>query len=431
MSAPADTSTLNGPDVPAWVRSAVFYQVFPERFANGDPSNDPPGTRPWGGKPTRSSTFGGDLQGLIDRLDHVQETGANALYLTPIFEAPSTHKYDTSDYLKIDPAFGTLETFRALVRAVHDRGMRIVLDAVFNHSGERHWAFRDAAKNGPASPYWHWYTFFEHRVRTRPVPNYRHAGIHYIPTLNHANPEVREHLLSVARYWTNEGIDGWRLDVPWYIEGETGHAFWREFRAQVRAINPQAYIVGEHWGDASPWLQGDQFDGATDYQLRDAALAFSGGKIDGPELGYRLTRLNALYPWTARLSMFNLLGSHDTPRPATVLRGKDAAIQAALTLAFTFPGVPMLFAGDEIGLRGGKDPDCRRPFPWDEREWNRATLDTVRALAAARAASPALQAGSFTVLDAEKHALRYRRELDGRSVTVEARRDRPSSVTPD
>lgn len=415
--------------VPSWVAGSVVYQIFPDRFRNGDPGNDPPGRRPWTARPTRTSFFGGDLRGITDSLGHLEALGVNCLYLTPIFTSPSTHKYDTADYLSIDPAFGDLNTFRELVNSVHARGMRIILDGVFNHASHRHPFFEDARRRGPASSYWNWFSFTAPRVRTRPKPNYRHAGIYYIPTWNHANPLVREYLLSVAEHWTREGIDGWRLDVPWYIEGEPGHDFWREFRARVRSINPNAYLVGEHWGDANAWVAGDQFDAATDYQFRDATLAFASGRQSGPESAKELTRLAAAYPAAARMVMLNLVGSHDTPRVATLLRGRLPAQQAAAALSFTFPGIPLVYYGDEIGLRGGKDPDCRRPFPWDSASWNEPLWETYQRLSLARKASPALQTGSFRILDAGPDWLSFTRELGEECVKILVSRVSGWSIT--
>lgn len=395
-------------NVPSWVYETIVYQIMPDRFANGNKDNDPPGTYEWGERPIRSSFFGGDLQGIIDHLDYLQDLGVETLYLTPIFAAPTTHKYDASDYFTIDPAFGDLEVFTRLVRKLHDRNMRLMLDGVFNHCGDQHPAFLDAVEKGPASRTWNWFSFYGYPVKKRP-PNYKHGGIYYLPKWNIKNPEVRKYLQDVVVYWTRQGIDGWRLDVPWYIDE---HEFWQELRVLVRDINPEAYIIGEHWGDASPYLTGDQFDGATDYQLRDIAMEFVSGDAgpDGAErAARRLRELYSLYPFHHRLAMWNLVGSHDTKRIMTVFRGNVQKVMLMYVLAFTFPGVPQLYYGDEIGLRGGNDPDCRRCFMWDESKWNHELREFIRRLIVLRRSYPALQTGYWELLHAEGGLLVFQR----------------------
>lgn len=404
--------------VPSWVNQAVVYQIMPDRFCNGSPGNDPQGVRPWGGRPTRRSFFGGDLAGILRRLDYLQDLGIDTIYLTPIFAAPSTHKYDASDYFTIDPAFGTLGEFQELVKEMHARGMRIILDGVFNHCGDRHPAFMSAVRDGPQSPTWDWFFFYGYPVRKRPKPNYAHGGIYYLPKWNLRNPEVRRHLQDAIRYWTEQGIDGWRLDVPWYVEE---HEFWREMRALVRSINPEAYMVGEHWGDASPWLNAEEFDGATDYRLRNAILRYlagEDGEVSSSELAATMKSLLADYPWPNRLAMWNLLGSHDTPRVATILRGNVARVMLGFVIAFTFPGVPQLYYGDEVGMRGQNDPDCRRCFPWDESTWAHELRRFVQHLTRIRRRYPALQHGQMRILYSHGGVLVYQRGTGSESILV-------------
>lgn len=236
---------INGVDVftpPAWVKDAIFYQIFPERFANGDKSNDPENVLPWGGKPERDNFFGGDLQGVIDHLDYLSELGITAIYFTPIFEATTNHKYDTEDYMRIDPHFGDADTLKKLVKQCHKRGIRVLLDAVFNHSGRTFKPFVDLQKNGEQSKYKDWFY-----IRSFPIevvdgiPSYETFSFEpLMPKLNTENPEVKEYLLNVAEYWIKEiGVDGWRLDVA----NEVDHEFWREFRHTVKKVNPDAYIL--------------------------------------------------------------------------------------------------------------------------------------------------------------------------------------------
>ena len=204
--------------IPGWVPDAVFYQIFPERFRNGDLGNDPPGTEPWGGAPTRENFFGGDLEGVIQGLDYIREMGFNVLYLNPIFKAATNHKYDTHDYFQIDPAFGDDATFDRLIREAHARGVRVVLDGVFNHCGEGFGPFQDVKDRGPESAYLGWFDVYSFPLQTEPHPNYATCGgAYYLPRLNARNPEVEAFVHEVALYWLGRGIDGWRLDVPYEI----------------------------------------------------------------------------------------------------------------------------------------------------------------------------------------------------------------------
>ena len=257
---------LNVEDVfkaPDWVRDTMWYQIFPERFANGDDSISPENVLPWGeGEVTIDSFYGGDLQGIVDKLDYLQELGINGLYLTPIFESPSTHKYDTVDYYKIDPHFGDDAIFKTLVNEAHQRGMKVMLDAVFNHMGYHSPQWQDVVKNGEQSEYKDW--FFIHEF---PVVDEEGAPIigtyetfsftPYMPKINTNHKEAKQYLIDIALYWIKEfGIDAWRLDVA----NEISHDFWRDFRKAVKEANPDLYIVGETWHDSYAWLLGDQFD---------------------------------------------------------------------------------------------------------------------------------------------------------------------------
>jgi len=349
---------------PPWLREAVFYAIFPDRFANGDRTNDPAECMAWGDRPGFASVAGGDITGIRQKLDYLQDLGVNVLYTTPIFAAPTNHKYDTSDYFRVDPAFGTNAEFKELVDEVHRRGMRFLLDAVFNHAGSQWFAFADVLARGKESPYAGW--FFD--IRSFPVDPYAcnyetfGNGIASMPKLNTANPDLQRYLLGVAAYWlAHAGTDGWRLDVA----NEVDHGFWRTFRAQVKSVRPDAFILGEVWHEALPWLQGDQFDSVMNYPWREATLGFLKGEMDALEYDRALTRLRFAYPHEAVRGLVNLLGSHDTARVRTELGGREKAAQAAVLL-MTAEGVPMIYYGDEVGLEGGRDPDCRRCYPWDD-----------------------------------------------------------------
>lgn len=385
------------PAAPAWLEDAVFYQVFPDRFANGDSSIDPEGVEPWGSAPTRGNFLGGDLAGIRSRLDHIQDLGANALYLTPIFEADTNHRYDTADYGRIDHRLGDLESFRKLIRAAHGRGMHVVLDAVFNHCGEGHWAFRHVRAFGKESPYADWFTIYEFPVVRDPEPNYATCmGCKYLPQFNHANPKVREYLFAITRQWIAEGIDGWRLDVPFLIAPD----FWREFRSIVKETDPELYIVAELWETATDWLQGDLADGAMNYPLRANIIEYAEGSISAGDFAKRLGSLELATPEWATPGMLNLLGSHDTERIRTRLRGNHELVRIAVALQMTSPGSPMIYYGDEVGLEGGDDPECRASMPWDPGAWDHQLLEWHRVLIRLRHEHPALRGADDRVIHA-------------------------------
>ncbi|MCY9516645.1 alpha-glycosidase [Paenibacillus apiarius] len=389
---------------PAWVKDAVFYQIFPDRFANGDPANDPDQVRPWEeSNPGPHDFYGGDLQGVLERLDYISSLGVNAIYFTPLFEAKTNHKYDTTDYLKVDPQFGDTELLKKLVKACHDRGIRVILDAVFNHCGYWFAPFQDVLKNGEASRYRDWFHIKQFPLVRAPRPSYHcFAFESHMPKLNTVNPEVRAYLLDVAQYWIREcDIDGWRLDVA----NEIDHEFWREFRKACKDIKPDFYILGEIWHDAMPWLQGDQFDAVMNYPVTEAIIDFfAKGELDAEQFSYQVNKLLADYPQQVNEATFTILGSHDTPRLLTVAQDERKAMLAVL-FQFIFLGAPCIYYGDEAGMTGGPDPDCRKPMVWEEEQQNRALFDFYRELISLRTAHRALQAGSFQIIYANRQQL--------------------------
>ncbi len=378
---------------PAWVKDAVFYQIFPDRFANGDPSNDPFATLIWGGVPTAGNFFGGDFQGVIDNIPYLEDLGITAIWFNPIFEAPSNHKYDTSDYMKIDPSFGSLDKFKEMVSALHASGIKIVLDGVFNHTGDNFWAFQDVVEKGRNSRYVDWYYIHDFPIRKSPKPNYESWwGLPHLPKLNMENLEVRRYILGVVQYWMELGVDGWRLDVP----NEIGHFFWREFRDHVKGINPEAYIVGEIWHNGAPWLQGDQFDAVMNYVFRDAVLDFFARRsCEASAFVKRLEATRADYPDAASMALLNLLGSHDTERVLTAFRGNKKWMIPAIVFQMTYPGTPIVYYGDEIGMKGTKDPGCRGTMIWDEARQDRELHKLYQDLIRLRKNSGALRRGDM------------------------------------
>nr|1WZL_A Chain A, Alpha-amylase II [Thermoactinomyces vulgaris]1WZL_B Chain B, Alpha-amylase II [Thermoactinomyces vulgaris] len=393
---------------PEWAKEAVIYQIFPERFANGDPSNDPPGTEQWAkdARPRHDSFYGGDLKGVIDRLPYLEELGVTALYFTPIFASPSHHKYDTADYLAIDPQFGDLPTFRRLVDEAHRRGIKIILDAVFNHAGDQFFAFRDVLQKGEQSRYKDWFFIEDFPVSKTSRTNYETFAVQVpaMPKLRTENPEVKEYLFDVARFWMEQGIDGWRLDVA----NEVDHAFWREFRRLVKSLNPDALIVGEIWHDASGWLMGDQFDSVMNYLFRESVIRFfATGEIHAERFDAELTRARMLYPEQAAQGLWNLLDSHDTERFLTSCGGNEAKFRLAVLFQMTYLGTPLIYYGDEIGMAGATDPDCLRPMIWEEKEQNRGLFEFYKELIRLRHRLASLTRGNVRSWHADKQANLY------------------------
>jgi len=407
---------------PNWDKTAIFYQIFPDSFAPVVPPHqswllDLP-LQAWDAPPDGQSYKGGNLWGILDKLDYLQDLGITALYLTPIFQSACNHRYHTHDYYQVDPLLGGNEAFFALRDAIHHRKMYLVLDGVFNHASRGFFQFNDILENGPYSPWLDWF-----KIQGWPLAPYtgsqsaNYAGWfnnRALPEFNHANPGVREYLMRVGEYWIEQGIDGWRLDVPFCI---TEPGFWQEFRQRVKAINPEAYITGEIFGDASQWLDGEQFDGVMNYPFGEATLAFAGGdrvQLQSlPNDGYRptpaldaagyaqaVTTLLQRYPWEIQQTQLNLLDSHDVARVGTVLGGDRPSLLLALLLLFTFPGAPCVYYGDEVGLLGGHDPDCRRAFP-AEAAWDQDLRAIYRQLIQIRQNHPALQTGAYQVLHTE------------------------------
>ncbi|RKD22389.1 Glycosidase [Caminicella sporogenes DSM 14501] len=402
--------------VPEWVKDTVFYQIFPERFFNGDTSNDPDKLTKWGELPTSDSFYGGDLKGIINKLDYLEELGINGIYLTPIFEAPTNHKYDTKDYFKVDSHFGDLEILKELVSKCHERGIKVILDAVFNHCGYFFEPFQDVIKRGEKSPYYDWFHIHKWPIETNPPSYDTFAFTYYMPKLNTANPEVRDYLLKVARYWIDEAdIDGWRLDVS----DEVSHAFWREFRRVVKEAKEDAYIIGELWLDAYPWLKGDQFDAVMNYPLMRALLQyFAYENISNNQFKELINKIIMRNTMQVNEVMFNLIESHDTSRFLTECNKNVKKLMMAATFLFTYIGTPCIYYGTEIGMEGGYDPDCRRPMEWDKRAWNLELFNYYKKLIKIRKQNKVLRRGSFEWINDLEEIIGFIRKYEEEKVFV-------------
>jgi cyclomaltodextrinase len=444
-------------DTPEWVSDAVFYQIFPDRFARSNRlPKDGLNLEPWDSPPSTLGFKGGDLRGITEHLEYLSDLGINALYLNPVFASASNHRYHTYDYFHVDPLLGGTEALRELLDEAHGRGMRVILDGVFNHASRGFWQFHHTLESGGASPYVDWFHFDGDHLAGRmhwgayPSPQEEDAirregslrAIGYqgwwnlpgLPKFNTQTPAVREFIYSVAEHWIRFGIDGWRLDVPGEIDDDS---FWQEFRRRVRAINPQAYLVGELWHDARRWLKGDQFDASMNYLMTAACLGFFTGQhldlletlkaggyqgyveaLDARGFAERIDHCLGLYAPEVTYAELNLLDSHDTPRFLTCASGDTNSLRLALTFVLSYPGAPCIFYGDEIGLMGRQDPECRQPFPWDNAKWNPELLSYVRQLIALRRRHPALRKGTFSRLYAEGGVYAFMRSLGDEQILV-------------
>ena len=361
------------PVTPKWVNDTIWYQIFPDRFCNGDHSIDPDYVVPWRnrGKVKNEECFGGDLAGIIQKLDYLKELGINGIYLTPINESPSNHKYDTTDYAKIDPRFGDEDTFKRLVLEAHKRDMRIMLDGVFNHCGYYFAPWQDVLAKGTDSEYYDWFMINrwpcrEQEGSTRDGRYYSFAFAERMPKLNTSEKKVRDYFLDTVRYWIETfDIDGLRLDVA----NEISHLFCRELRQMTKQLKPDFYLLGEIWHDAMPWLGGDEFDAVMNYPFAAAIREFwyqpEKTKSDLEEaIHENLVR----YMRQTTEVLFNLLDSHDTDRLIHQTGGNQDLFFQQLAMLFTMPGSPCIYYGTEIAIEGGADPDCRRCMPWDQIE---------------------------------------------------------------
>ncbi|HMZ06595.1 MAG TPA: glycoside hydrolase family 13 protein [Anaerolineales bacterium] len=441
---------------PSWVKDAVFYQIFPDRFARSKKNDSMFNFESWDSPPTTYGFKGGDLYGVIEKLDYLQDLGINAIYFNPVFASASNHRYHTFDYYNVDPLLGGNDALKKLLNAAHKRDIRIVLDGVFNHASRGFWQFHHVLETGEASPYKDWFHFDEERLK-----GHKHWGVYpsqheqrllhqedsltaigyrawwnlpALPKFNTNTPAVREFLFDVAEYWIKFGIDGWRLDVPGEIDDDE---FWREFRRRVRAINPEAYIVGEIWHEAQRWLQGDQFDAVMNYLFTAAALNFFAGShlnmdviqhagglkdrvhhTNANGFANEVDRILNLYPQDINFAQLNLLDSHDMPRFLSCASGDKNSLKLAWLFLMTMPGAPCIYYGDEVGVDGGHDPDCRKSFPWDESKWDHDLLAYAKECISLRNKHKVLRRGDYKRVHTEDNVMVYAREQKNETLTV-------------
>lgn len=409
-------------DIPSWAEGSIVYQIFPDRYARTDfdTSNfwyDPP-------KRFSRTLYGGTIKGITQHINYLKDLGIEVIYLTPIFTSSSDHKYNTDDYLEIDKDFGTIQDFKELVNECHNNQIKIILDGVFNHSGSMFGPFQDIIKNQEQSRFKDWYYIKEFPVdvsfsslKTNKKPSwltFGYAGM--MPKLNTSNPEVREYIFKVARKYLELGIDGWRLDVA----DEISHDFWKEFRKVVKDINKDALIIGEVWYESTPWLLGDEYDTVMNYEFsRDIGLLVNDKKYRCSDFVNDYSFLLGRVHKRVRNYLWNLIDSHDTPRFLTSC-GSKKKLKFALALQMVLPGMPMIYYGDEVGMEGKQDPDCRRGMLWDEEKQDKELLTYYKQWIQIRKKSKALQKGTtkFSNVNDEIKTFEIVREYKSQKVKV-------------
>jgi cyclomaltodextrinase len=424
---------------PDWVKHAIFYQIFPDRFARSQRIQHPQGLKfkPWGSPPEEQGFQGGDLYGIVDHLDYLADLGINALYLNPVFSSASNHRYHTYDYYQVDPLLGGNAALRQLLDEAHKRQMHVVLDGVFNHASRGFWAFHHILETGLNSPYLDWFVIEDWPLRPynsdkdHPYNYQAWFNLPALPEFNTNNPAVREYIFDVARHWLKFGIDGWRLDVPADIDDDD---FWREFRRVVKKANPDAYICGEIWWEAGRWLAGDQFDAVMNYLITSPLLSFFGGEtlrpgfqrenltlkpLDAPAFAREIERIYGLYDWEINYAQMNMLDSHDMARALWIMGQDKSALKLCALAMMTLPGAPCIYYGDEIGLSAAGDPYCRQAFPWDHHDqWDLDLLAHYQKAAALRNSHPVLRTGSFRTIHAAGHVYACQRQLYDQQAVV-------------
>ena len=458
-----------------WYVNTIWYQIFPDRFYNGDKENDPTETETYtkegeleklilsnwyDDNPNWKSKYGGDLIGIDQKLDYISDLGISGIWLNPIFKATSNHKYNTADYAKVDPAFGDRKILAKLVKDLHDRNIKIILDGVFNHSGYEFWAFQDIVQKGEESNYKDWYYIKSYPIvklweqdKDHPANYSCWWGVNTLPQLNMDNEATRNYIIEVCKGWMKLGIDGWRLDVPNEIKNKL---FWKEWSKAISEANPEAYTTGEIWDNPKDWIgENGVFTAVMNYHgfRVPVMLYFTGQKIKLSEFDKMLKERRAEFPHSVNCGLQNLLSSHDTARILSAIKNKDkddhdkekanydkgsassediAKYKTIIAFQMTYVGAPMIYYGDEIGMTGGKDPDCRRPMKWDEKDQNLDILNHYKKLIKIRNENKEFRTGEFKTLyiSDKNNVYAYERtEGDESSIVVLNYSDKEHSAT--
>lgn len=366
---------LNSSDVitpPDWVQDTVWYQIMPDRFCRGSMAPKRMPLKDWNDREHigLGDFYGGDLRGIIQKLPYLADLGINGIYLLPIFLSNSNHKYNTFDYKLIDPDFGTEEDMIELVETAHRLGIRVMLDAVFNHSGTEFFAWRDVWENGENSRYFDWFCinevpFSRKRASLRDGRFYGFEFLDNMPKLNTNNPEVIDYCAARCKYW----VDRWHIDgIRFDVGNEVSHTFLKALNWAIKGSNPDVFLLGEIWTDSIAWLQGDEYDSVMNYPLLESMHNFwVDENRSSREMMYAIERCYSLYPEQINRCIFNFLDTHDTMRARNRCGSEDTFYQQ-LAILMTLPGSACIYYGTEIAMPGGYDPDCRKTMPWDEIE---------------------------------------------------------------
>ena len=408
-----------------WLNNAVFYQIFVDRFCKTDTAKSKINAK-WCDLPTPTSFYGGNLDGITENLDYIKGLGATAIYLTPIFKSNSNHKYDTIDFYCVDESFGNKESLKKMVTNAHDKGLKVVLDAVFNHVSRDFEQFKDVIKYGKKSKYFDWFVIDGEKVEQNP-PNYACFGdCEYMPKLNTCNKEVQNYLIGVMVYWMKEcDVDGWRLDVS----DEVSHGFWRKAREAVKAQKSNAALIGENWHNSESFLRGDQFDSIMNYALTKRMIDFwVDESIDGKQLAGQLNSLYMRYSDVTNNMMFNLLDSHDTARFYTQIKKDSNRLLCAIATLIFLPGSFNLYYGTDILLEGEYDPDCRRTFDFSrlEDEGIKRFQTSLKELLALKR-QPAIKSGKLKIFS-QNEALVIERASEEQVLRLIVRRGKKKGV---
>lgn len=404
--------------VPNWAKNKIFYQIFPSRFATSKQVDE----TLWYKAPIgHRDNLQGDLRGIIAHLDYLKELGIDVIYMTPIFKSDSSHKYDTIDYYQVDPSFGTTEDLKELVDKAHQSGMRVVLDGVFNHTSPKFFAFADIMEKEATSEYLDWYYIegFPLVMEWGKKPNFKtFSYFGGMPKLNLSNEKVQDYVIAVATYWLKEcKIDGWRLDVG----DEISHSFWKRFRKEVKAVNPDAIIIGEVWHYAGDFLEGDEWDTVMNYPFYKALKALVADEsICVSEFCGKIGFLKGNLHSRTFPILLNMMDSHDTERFLHSCGYDKRKQRLAAAVMLLMQGMPMLYYGDEVAMEGGPDPDCRRGMLWDVCRQDRDMLSWYQTLIKARKNCPAILEGKVTGknVDDEHGVLEIKKEFGGETINL-------------
>ncbi len=421
-----------------WVKGAVIYQIFPDRFARSESAKIDGIFEKWDLPETPEGFKGGNLRGAEEKLDYLRDLGVTAVYFNPVFASAANHRYHTHDYYSVDPVLGGNAALASFLKAAHKRGIKVILDGVFNHASRGFFQFNHLLENGAASPYRRWFKphgfpLKAYNLGRGEKPNYDcWWDLPALPKFNTRNPEVRRFIFGVAKYWLEQGIDGWRLDVPHEINDA---GFWREFARVCRGVNPSCYIVGEIWGGAGRWLKGDQFDAVMNYPLAAACISYFGG--EKLELSHRyagrrlepcgqgkfladIRKLLGQYRRATTLLQMNMMSSHDTDRMLNTYGRDEERARMAVVFSFLFPGAVNVYYGEEIGMEGTLNSGARDAMPWGHGAWNTGLLKLYRQLAALRRDNPVIGNGSFEFIgdQCDGEILAFRRSFRGKSLTA-------------